>query len=173
MLYESGNKMGSEQEKRNNCLLREFYKPDKVRILFVGESPPRGGTFFYKENSLLYRYTKEAFEQAKKPFSLEYFRHTGCWLFDVCENPVDGLSARFRRQEICDNKSRLISAIQSVTPEFIVVVKKGDMKKIVFEAIINTGDYTTGATAFNLPFPACGHQNQYRNELVKIISAIM
>lgn len=40
---------------------REDYLPDAVQVLFIGESPPAGGTFFYRANSGLYRATREAF----------------------------------------------------------------------------------------------------------------
>ena len=43
--------------------LRNNYKPNNVDVLFVGESRPQGGTFFYQENSALYRETKKAFNQ--------------------------------------------------------------------------------------------------------------
>jgi len=45
--------------------LRARYCPDVVRVLFVGESSPAGGTFFYAANSKLYFATKHAFEQAR------------------------------------------------------------------------------------------------------------
>nr|MBC8193829.1 hypothetical protein [FCB group bacterium] len=34
--------------------LRQAFKPPKVEVLFIGESPPAGGTFFYNGNSKLY-----------------------------------------------------------------------------------------------------------------------
>lgn len=40
---------------------RRRYKPKEVRVLFIGESPPEGGTFFYLANSKLYRHTKSRF----------------------------------------------------------------------------------------------------------------
>ena len=44
--------------------LRRRYRPETVRALFVGESPPAGGTFFYAANSNLYRFTEQAFRAA-------------------------------------------------------------------------------------------------------------
>ncbi|MBI4361594.1 MAG: hypothetical protein HY558_00310 [Euryarchaeota archaeon] len=40
--------------------VRRDFKPDKVRVLFVGESPPAMGGFFYKVDRLT-RFTREAF----------------------------------------------------------------------------------------------------------------
>jgi hypothetical protein len=44
--------------------LRLRYKPARVRWLLIGESPPANGTFFYKADSNLSRYTQQAFSTA-------------------------------------------------------------------------------------------------------------
>ena len=41
---------------------RELFKPINVKVLYVAESPPTGGTFFYFENSNLYFAILDAFE---------------------------------------------------------------------------------------------------------------
>jgi hypothetical protein len=43
--------------------LRARYRPRDVDVLFIGESPPAGGTFFYAANSNLYYATEEAFRR--------------------------------------------------------------------------------------------------------------
>lgn len=42
--------------------IRNKYRPKEITLLFIGESPPSGGTFFYNGNSILFQYTREAFE---------------------------------------------------------------------------------------------------------------
>lgn len=79
-------------------LLRRRYLPKEVRVLFVGESPPSGGTFFYAANSNLYFATQEAFVAASSALEgkdfLEEFRRMGCHLDDLCLEPVNHLDAR-------------------------------------------------------------------------------
>ena len=76
--------------------LRRRYRPQRIRLLFVGESAPAGGTFFYAENSTLYFETREAFakqfreELANRSF-LDFFRGLGCYLDDLCLEPVNHL----------------------------------------------------------------------------------
>jgi hypothetical protein len=41
--------------------LRRRYRPDGVRILFVGEAPPASGRFFYQADSGLYRAVRDTF----------------------------------------------------------------------------------------------------------------
>ena len=47
---------------------REFYRPERIgcvtQALLIGESRPANGTFFYRANSNLFRYTQEAFATA-------------------------------------------------------------------------------------------------------------
>jgi len=35
--------------------LRLSYKPPQIKVLYVGESRPQNGTFFYLGNSILYK----------------------------------------------------------------------------------------------------------------------
>lgn len=84
--------------------LRLALKPDTIKVLFVGESAPAGGTFFYKADSNLYRYTREAFSVA---FGLtcasgrdffDLFKAHGFYLDDLCDTPVNDLSKTLRRR---------------------------------------------------------------------------
>lgn len=60
--------------------LRRGYRPARVRILFVGESPPASGPFFYQADSGLYRAVRQtflsAFPELKSAESLEWFRRS-------------------------------------------------------------------------------------------------
>ena len=42
--------------------LRRRYQPKEVKVLFIGESPPARGTFFYKGDSPLFTHTQSMFE---------------------------------------------------------------------------------------------------------------
>ncbi len=76
---------------------REAFRPNKINILFVGESRPFGETFFYHKNSNLYRYTKESFEKANIAFSLEKFKEYNCWLYDVCKEPINHIRSNSKK----------------------------------------------------------------------------
>jgi len=151
---------------------RKEYKPNKTVLLFVGESLPQRGTFFYHGNSNLFRYTKEAFAQSKIPFSIDLFKQYGCWLSDVCDSPVNGLSASERRLKIKLGLPAIHDLIAKINPEYIVVVKKGDMERFVFRSICTELGFVENKTAYNLPFPACGNQHKYRNELSAVLNRI-
>ena len=84
--------------------LRLRYRPSQVRLLFVGESPPANGTFFYLGNSNLWRYTHEAFRNVygtdfdHDNSFCEFFVSKGCYLEDLCLAPVNRMKKTERRQ---------------------------------------------------------------------------
>jgi hypothetical protein len=111
--------------------LRRAFLPERVRVLFVGESPPASGAFFYAGDSALFRATRDAFcaafgEGAGEPF-LERFAACGCYLDDLCAEPVNrlrGLDAAKRRAAHRANEMRLAKTLAALRPDVIVVVMK-------------------------------------------------
>jgi hypothetical protein len=106
--------------------LREQYCPDPIRILFVGESPPASGHFFYQGDSGLYRAVRETFVQALPPRRntdfLDSFCALGCYLIDLCGEPVDDMTQEARRQVCGRGEKRLAQNIRKFRPETIVTV---------------------------------------------------
>jgi hypothetical protein len=152
--------------------LRQVYKPDGVRILFVGESPPAGQTFFYKGNSNLCRYTQEAFSAA---FGTEYedagsflihFWRAGCYLDDLCLAPVNHLTKAERRAERKRGVGPLAERMAAMSPRVVVVVMKG-IALHVQQAVKRAG--LTGVPLRALPFPAMGHQAKYVAGLAQVL----
>ena len=148
---------------------RDNFRPGKVRFLFIGESRPAQGNFFYYENSNLYRYTKQAFEHVSGAlFNCETFKEYGCWLYVVCDTPVNGLEDDERILQIQQGIPRMIVLLQQLLPEYVIFVKKGNFGRMVYPAVLNTG-LVDGEKIFLLPFPACGQQGRYVRELTAIL----
>ena len=151
---------------------RNDFKPSKTKILFVGESRPSGGTFFYDKNSDLYRYTKKSFENVGIDFSLAKFKEMECWLYDVCKEPIDFIKSNSAKRKIIEKYiPDLIKIIKTLSPKYIIVVKKTCMEK-VFSSILEIG-YSENSDAFNTSFPSCGNQKKYVNELTRILRNIL
>ena len=112
------NRTGIPARQQRERLRREF-RPEAVRLLFIGESPPASGRFFYRGDSGLYRAIREAFQRIAPSITdstfLTVFQETGCYLFDLCADPVDRLSATARR-DACrlaeGNLSRVLDRLQ-------------------------------------------------------------
>lgn len=148
------------------------YQPSRIRALFIGESRPAGGTFFFNENSNLYYATKIAFEQVSSTyFNCEMFKQYGFWLYDVCDIPVNDLSPSERRLLIKEGIPTLRKTIQELDPEFIFVIKKSDFGKIIYPQILELG-FRDGITSCLLPFPLYQYRKQYIDELSSMLEKL-
>ena len=112
---------GREKER-----LRSRYRPAHVRILFVGEAPPASGRFFYQADSGLYRAIRDTFRDALPGLPedgfLDLFRNLGCYLVDLCGDPVDRLSAERRKRACREGEFRLTRTLEELRPEVVIVV---------------------------------------------------
>ena len=153
-------------------ILRQSYKPDTIRVLFIGESPPAGGTFFYKADSNLARYTQRAFTNVfgsavgdGEQF-LRFFKELGCFLDDLCLTPINHLDERERRRYREQSVGDLAARLRDASPQAIVVVIKRIVPFVV-RAAHQAGFASLPIAA--LPFPAQGNQLRYVRELTIVL----
>jgi len=108
--------------------LRRRYRPARVRLLFIGESPPASGRFFYRRDSGLYRAIRDAFRMIDPSVTddtfLEIFQRSGCYLIDTCAAPVDRLDAISRRAACLEGEPALARKIRRLEPIAIVTLVK-------------------------------------------------
>lgn len=106
--------------------LRRSYRPAQVRILFVGESPPASGRFFYQADSGLYRAIRNTFRAAFPALPEDDFLHSfqnlGCYLVDLCGKPVDDLTPEKRKQACRDGEVRLARTLKELQPRIVITV---------------------------------------------------
>src|SRR6185312_974067 len=118
------NEDGSDAQERER--LRISYRPAHVRLLFVGESPPASGRFFYQADSGLYRAVRSTFRAAFPALPEDDFLHSfqnlGCYLVDLCGKPVDDLTPGKRKQACCDGEVRLGRTLKELQPKIVITV---------------------------------------------------
>lgn len=123
---------------------REKYKPKKINVLFVGESPPAGGTFFYFANSNLYRCINHAFNQVYNNRCgdgeqfLKFFCNHQCYLDDLCLQPVNDKSDSERSRFRLEGVDPLSQRIKSMQPRAVVIVMRA-IESEVRTAVDNSG----------------------------------
>ena len=147
--------------------LRKDWNPKNVRVrikvLFVGESPPKSGRFFYNRNSVLYYATFCAFSRVfriTEPEFLEFFQKSGCYLYDVLKVP---------RQKITDvDKSTLNQAkedlknfIRNTRPDVVIVIHKTRVYKRIKEVLSQLKKEGIIKSFYSLPFPTTGRPKGY------------
>jgi hypothetical protein len=151
--------------------LRQTFRPRNVRILFVGESPPASGRFFYRADSGLYRAIREAFLKSfpnlRQADFLKSFRNLGCYLLDLCARPVDHLPPNVRRKLCRANEPRLAKSIRSLRPEIIIVV----IRSIARNVQRSEREANWPGRHVELPYPGrwIRHRTAFIRQLVPIL----
>lgn len=155
--------------------LRNRYKPARVRLLFVAESPPESADdkevrFFYNPRverwDYLYRAVMKAvfpnfeYHPDEKDQWLRTFRQHGYYLIDATDRPVNRCSPaeRSRRMEAAlTKKLREIAGLVSPTTP-IILIKKNVFA--VFSGPLRDAGYNVIHPSF-LPFPSHSHEARF------------
>lgn len=142
--------------------IRASYKPDKVSVLFVGESPPARGTFFYCANSNLFRGIRQGFFEAYNDNRiigdfLTFFKEKGCYLDDLCLEPVNDKSNEDRKNLRIQGIQPLAQRIQQINPMVVICVMKG-ISNEVQRAVISSK--ISGITFEITTFPSGSEANR-------------
>jgi hypothetical protein len=151
--------------------LRRRYRPEAVRILFVGEAPPASGRFFYQGDSGLYRAVRDtflaAFPAMPKDDFLKEFRDSGCYLVDLCGEPVDRMP-RAMRTNICRaGEIRLARSIRSLRPLILVTLVKS------IGASVERARTMAGWPGLHLEVPYPGRWKQHREEFRRLLLPVL
>jgi hypothetical protein len=115
--------------------LREQYRPERLRVLLVAESPPDPGEgerrFFYAPElrvDNLYRGVAQALygehdemDILDKPAVLDRIRADGYWLVDAVDEPINKLGSAARARAIAAGVPRLAERCVELAPELGVM----------------------------------------------------
>lgn len=154
----------------NHQALRESFKPERIKVLFIAEAPPKNDTFFYSAKGGFYNFTKQIFNELfkeeidKSSDFLHFFQNKGCFLDDLCHEPKT-------YEEICKNKDdkdgyikKLQSRLMSYNPQAIIITLK-EIDGFVRDAIKRSNITLNPELIITLDFPGNGHQNDYKPSL--------
>jgi hypothetical protein len=147
--------------------LRARYRPANINVLFVGEAPPASGTFFYAENSQVYRYLKEALaHHLDQPDDfLSAFAARGYLLDDRVLEPVDHIPMNQRKRVFLKNVPLLARRMNEYRPQIIITI----LKRI--EPYVESARLQAGLDVLHrsVPFPGTGQQANFRREMADIV----
>lgn len=157
--------------RRERERFRKSFRPPRIQLLFIGESPPVSGRFFYSGNSGLYRAMRAAFQNADakvddENFLAVFYAH-GCYLTDLSHEPVDHLDPPLRRAMRSDSEKFLAREITRLQPGIIAPV----LRSIVG----NVGNAAARANwqgeILQLPYP--GRWSRYREAFIKALVPVI
>jgi glycine C-acetyltransferase len=146
--------------------LRRKFRPGRIATLFVGESPPHNGTFFYKKNSILYREMRKAFNGTNS--FLDDFKAKGFFLDDLVLEPINQIKDKKERNRGRRERIRsLAERLREYQPSAIVTVMRA-IEPMVHDAVIQAG--FEGIAFHNVPFPVRrANQNAFHFGIHKTI----
>jgi hypothetical protein len=144
--------------------IRRGFCPQRVTTLFVGESVPDGGTFFYQRNSQLYKYMKEAFDGGND--FLERFKANGYFLDDLIPVPVNNRTREERQRLGWESVPSLAERLCIYQPAMVVALMIS-IRPMVRDAMAKAGmsDRPFDAT----PFPGWGQRGPFKLKMAEII----
>ena len=167
------------------------YTPNKIKYLFIAESPPYKLTktgemrYFYFEKiagrDTLLKYTiesifSEEYIKSKKEFWLKNLENEGYFLIDAVEYPIDQFKkdTKRRNNHVRINFNNLIEKIEKLKEDLIIDkdTKIILIKKNIFE-ILGEKLKEKGFNVLNeklLPFPDWGiNSERYQKELKELL----
>jgi hypothetical protein len=145
--------------------LRQSFRPNRITALFVGESAPRSGKFFYTQNTGLYRAMKMAF--LWEGDFLRQFQANGFYLDDLSLLPVNGLNAKERRRQCEASIDSLTDRFKDYKPAAIVILVRSIdrwARKAAVQAGLRIPIYTT-----TYPGRFQKLRERFQNEMAAII----
>ena len=159
----------NDEARRRQERLRLRFRPARVELLFVGESPPASGRFFYQGDSGLYRAMRNAFDNVDPSITdlnfLSKFQASGCYLIDLCLEPVDHLDSRSRRAACLASETTLSRTIGRLRPSKIVTVVRS------IEANVARAAFHAGWHGLFLHLPYPGRWSRHKDRFVKDLVA--
>src|SRR5262249_45796575 len=103
------------------------YRPERITTLFVGESAPASGDFFYYGNTMMMRSVKRAMDAAGLRSDgdfFEYLKQLGWYLDDLVLTPVDKLAPSERQARCAASEPCLAERIAKYRPQAVVTLLK-------------------------------------------------
>jgi hypothetical protein len=116
--------------------LRAQYRPDRLQVLLIGESPPNPGTgqrrFFYAPTlqiDNLYRGVAQGLygdtpgvDLTDKPAVLRRLQADGFWLIDAVDRPINHVPPGPRRAAITTATPQLVARCRALAPQRGVII---------------------------------------------------
>lgn len=157
-------------EKNYYINLRNKYHPEKLNLIFLLESPPISGKYFYDESG---KTTEPLFsaimklldhKPVDKKDGLEFFKSNGYIIVDATYKQVNELKGKQRDYTIMSDSDNLVSDLQNICPDKdtpILIVKANIFK--IFDERLSKRGFNILNKGLVVPFPSHGHQNRFHS----------
>lgn len=153
--------------------LRKNYTPENIKLIFVFESPPESGSYFYDStgptSEPLFKELMKLInvEATTKHEGLTAFMNRGLLLTDATFTPVNGISNnRLRDKTIMENFANLKQELLGLSPnqETPVVLAKVNVCDLLEKPLKQAG-FNILNQGLRIPFPSTGNQRRFHEAI--------
>ena len=156
---------------------RRVYKPADIKLIFVAESPPISGKYFYDPKGLpseplfmeLLRATLKK-RYLTKAEGLEAFKKAGYLLVDATYKPLNHNLMLKRKIELGRNLPVLINDLRRLKhgKNVNIILIKANICRLLEEPLLAAGFNVINNGAI-VPFPSTGHQVEFRRIVAPLL----
>ena len=156
---------------------RNKYCPTNIKTVFILESPPASGKYFYDESGNVSEPLFKAmmkllkFNPTKKKEGLRLFRDTGHFLVDATYKPVNKLKRKIRNDTILENYENLVKDIKNIcdSKKINIILVKANVCRLL-EIKLRYEGFNIRNKGVVIPFPSNGQQRNFCREMKKVYS---
>lgn len=146
--------------------MRNEYIPDSIRLIFILESPPISGKYFYDESGDITEPLFSAMMKllelspSTKKEGLDKFAKLGYLIVDSIYKPVNQLSVSKKDAAIVSNFSNLVNDLLTLGDRdtLLLFLVKSNICKLLEGPLMEEGFRIVNHKKY-APFPSNGHQN--------------
>ncbi len=164
----------NEKDREYYLNLRNLYHPDELKHIFILESPPCSGLYFYdesrKKNEFLFNEMMKFLqfkEASNKKAGLEYFQKCGYLLVDATYQQINNERNKKKRNDIIlDDFSLLIEDLKTINPDkkIPLILVKANICRILEPRLKEKG-FNVLNKGVGVPFPCCGWQKKFHEQI--------
>jgi hypothetical protein len=154
--------------------LRNKYLPDKLKNIFVLESPPASGKYFYDEsgkiNEPLFKAMMKliGFNPKDKRKGLQLFQKIGYFLVDATYQPINNLKGKKRNDVILRDFTELVKELKKFCHcnQIPIILIKANICRILEPRLRQEG-FVVQNNGLVVPFPSNGWQKSFFEKINK------
>jgi hypothetical protein len=156
--------------------MREAYRPERIKAIFILESPPKSGKYFYNPDGTvheqLFRAMMEFIEikPSSKQDGLQAFRSQGFILVDASYAPVNDFKGKARDEAILREYDSLLRDLNLLNPnkDVPLILVKANVYELLRERLGEAG-FRVVNNDIKIPFPGSGRQKEFRDKLAAVV----
>jgi hypothetical protein len=156
--------------------LRNTYLPQELKLIFILESPPASGKYFYDETG---RTSEPLFNELMKALNygpidkkdgLSFFKSGGYFLIDSTYKPVNKLKGKERDNTILEGFNELLSDLEVINPDKStpIIIVKANVCRLLETKLLSNG-FKVLNKGKAIPFPSTGQQKRFQTEISGVL----